>query len=60
MSELRDYQAEAVEKIKNAMKASKTIVASRIMERAVQRGERVLVLTHRREILKHTSLQVVD
>jgi DNA repair protein RadD len=66
MSELRDYQADAVEKIENAVRAlyvlptggGKTVIASRIIEQAVQRGERVLVLTHRREILKQTSLKL--
>jgi DNA repair protein RadD len=66
MTELRDYQAKAVEKIEPSAKAlyvlptggGKTVIASRIVERAVQRGERVLVLTHRREILKQTSIKM--
>src|SRR4029077_11822406 len=36
----------------------KTVVATSLIERAVQRGERVLVLTHRREILRQTSLNL--
>ena len=72
MTELRDYQVEAVEKLETAINlgqcplyvlptaGGKTIIASHIIERAVAQGKRVLVLTHRREILKHTSLQVVD
>jgi DNA repair protein RadD len=39
--------------------AGKTIVAARIIERAVEAGKRVLVLTHRREILKQTSLKLL-
>ena len=72
MTELRDYQVEAVEKLETAINlgqcplyvlptgGGKTIIASHIIERAVAQGKRVPVLTHRREILKHTSLQVVD
>ena len=56
MTDLRDYQAAAVEQIARAGKAlyvlptggGKTIVATSIIERAVERGERVLMLTHRR------------
>jgi DNA repair protein RadD len=64
MTELRGYQIDAVERLDRAIKAlyvlptggGKTIVATTLIERAVQRGERVLVLTHRREILRQTSL----
>ena len=38
--------------------AAKTVVATSIIERAVERGERVLMLTHRREILRQTSLKL--
>jgi DNA repair protein RadD len=63
MTDLRSYQVEAVKQIEQATKAlyvlptggGKTIIASAVIERAVNRGERVLVLTHRREILKQTS-----
>jgi DNA repair protein RadD len=63
---LRDYQARAVEEIEKAAKVlyvlptggGKTVIATCIIERAVQRGERVLMLTHRREILRQTSLKM--
>jgi DNA repair protein RadD len=66
MTDLRGYQAEAIEKIEQATKAlyvlptggGKTVIASSIIERAAERGQRVLVLTHRREILKQTSFKV--
>jgi superfamily II DNA or RNA helicase len=67
MTELWDYQVDAVEKIEQTTKAlyvlptggGKTIIATRLIERAVERGERILVLTHRREILKQTSLKLL-
>ena len=64
---LRDYQIEAVEQIEAAIAAGqsplyvlptgggKTIIAAAIVDRAVERGQRVLILTHRREILLQTS-----
>jgi DNA repair protein RadD len=67
---LRGYQTLAVDQIEAALAADgnvlfvaptgsgKTVVAARITERAVERGGRVLVLTHRREILKQTSLKL--
>ena len=66
MSEMRDYQIDAVEKLEQSAKAlyvlptggGKTVIASSIVERAAQRGKRVLVLTHRREILRQTSLKL--
>lgn len=66
MTDLRDYQAAAVEQIERAIKAlyvlptggGKTVIATGIIERAVARGERVLMLTHRREILRQTSLKI--
>ncbi len=67
-AELRPYQADAITKIENATTTKviyvlptgggKTVIAACIIERAVQRGERVLVLTHRREILRQTSLKL--
>ena len=62
MTDLRDYQAQAVEEIEKAIKAlyvlptggGKTVIAASIMAR----GERVLMLTHRREILRQTSLKM--
>jgi DNA repair protein RadD len=65
--DLWDYQAENIESIETALSAGdaplyvlptgggKTVVAATIINRAVERGERVLVLTHRREILMQTS-----
>jgi DNA repair protein RadD len=66
MTDLRDYQAAAVENLEIASNplfvaptgSGKTIIATAIIERAVERGERVLMLTHRREILKQTSLKM--
>jgi superfamily II DNA or RNA helicase len=66
VNDLRDYQARAVEAIEQATKAiyvaptgsGKTVVAAAVIERAVDRGERVLVLTHRREILRQTSHKI--
>jgi DNA repair protein RadD len=63
---LRDYQRDAVEELKDGAKAiyvlptggGKTVIAAGVIERAVWRGERVLVLTHRREILKQTSMSL--
>ena len=67
---LRDYQVRAVDEIEAAIDTKqaplyvlptgggKTVVATTIVERAVQAGQRVLVLTHRREILKQTSLKI--
>ena len=57
MTELRDYQVEAVEKLETAINlgqcplyvlptgGGKTIIASHIIERAVAQGKRVLVPT---------------
>jgi DNA repair protein RadD len=66
LTDLRDYQMDAVEELKDAAKAiyvlptggGKTVIAAHVIERARWRGERVLVLTHRREILKQTSLSL--
>jgi superfamily II DNA or RNA helicase len=63
---LRDYQVKAIEQIESATKAlyvlptggGKTVVAPSIIERAVERGERALMVTHRREILRQTSLKL--
>jgi DNA repair protein RadD len=67
MTELRPYQAMMVDQIEAATDSvlcvlptggGKTVVAAAIIERAAEASRRVLVLTHRREILKHTSLKV--
>jgi len=69
MTELRDYQVKAVDDIEREMIGSarhvlftlptgggKTEIAKKIAENAaVARGEHVLILTHRREILNQTS-----
>ena len=67
MMDLWDYQADDIHKIESAIEAGeaplyvlptgggKTVVASALINRAVERGQRVLVLTHRREILMQTS-----
>jgi DNA repair protein RadD len=68
---LREYQTHNIEGIETALGrgehvlyvlptgGGKTVVATSITERAVERGERVLVLTHRREILRQTSLKLL-
>ena len=67
MIDLRHYQARAIEEIENANERAlyvlptgggKTVIAASIIERAVHRGDRVLILTHRREILRQTSLKM--
>ena len=70
MTELRPYQQTAVDDIETALDegekvlyvlptgGGKTVVLAKIIERAVQAGKRVLMLTHRREILKQTSLKM--
>jgi DNA repair protein RadD len=69
MTNLRPYQEEVVHDIELAVEtdaplvvlptgAGKTIIAARIIERAAATGQRVLVLTHRREILTQTSLKL--
>jgi superfamily II DNA or RNA helicase len=69
MTQLRDYQIKAVDDIEREMIGAarhvlftlptgggKTEIAKKIAENAVvERGERVLILTHRREILNQTS-----
>jgi DNA repair protein RadD len=67
---LRDYQIKAIEQLDKAQRAlfvlptggGKTVIAAGLIDQAVARNERVLVLTHRREILTQTSraLATVD
>ena len=67
MTELRDYQVRLVEQAEATTDRAllvlptgggKTVVAAAIIERAAEVGRRVLVITHRREILRQTSLKV--
>ena len=71
MSNLRDYQINDIAKIDAALDAGvkalyvlptgagKTVVAANIIEKSAEAGQRVLVITHRREILKQTSLKLL-
>jgi DNA repair protein RadD len=64
--ELYDYQKRAVEQIEAASRplyvlptgGGKTIVIRALVERATIAGKRVLIITHRREILRQTSLKM--
>lgn len=66
MTDLRLYQARDIERVEQARNplyvlptgGGKTVVANSLTERAIERGERVLMLTHRREILRQTSLKM--
>jgi len=68
MTNLRPYQVQAMEAIERAASEAvlhvlptgggKTVVAATIIRNAVNVGQRVLILTHRREILKQTSLKI--
>lgn len=62
----RPYQKDAIARIEQALSsekvlfvlptgAGKTVVAAEIIRQSAEAGKRVLVLTHRREILKQTS-----
>ena len=67
---LRPYQETAVDDIEAALDegekvlyvlptgGGKTVILANIVERAVQAGKRIPILTHRREILKQTSLKM--
>lgn len=68
MIKLRDYQEKGVNEIRNAYKmgrrrplyvaptgAGKTVIFSYISQNAAHKNKRVLILTHRIEILKQTS-----
>jgi superfamily II DNA or RNA helicase len=69
-TELRDYQARDVQQIEEALGkhrsvfyclptgGGKTVIGAAVIKRAIARGERVLVLTHRREILNQTSFKL--
>jgi DNA repair protein RadD len=70
VTELRPYQTKAVDEIELAIAAGeaplyclptgggKTVIADKIAANAVARTKRVLILTHRREILRQTSLKL--
>src|SRR5262245_18879796 len=66
--ELRDYQLKVIEEYENAVAAGqkrlllvaptgsgKTIIAAEIVHRAIARHHRVLVISHRREIIQQTG-----
>jgi DNA repair protein RadD len=68
MTELRPYQTDVVAELERTVAAGhkriilvaptgsgKTVIAAEIINRAVAQHQRVLVLSHRREIVKHTG-----
>jgi DNA repair protein RadD len=67
---LRSYQQDAVVQLEDALAAGKnplwiaptgagkTLVAAALIERAVERGQRVLAISHRREIIRQTSFKM--
>jgi superfamily II DNA or RNA helicase len=70
---LRDYQARAVEAVRDAYRSSarapllvlptgggKTIVFSHVAAAAAERGKRVLILAHRRELVRQASAKLAD
>jgi superfamily II DNA or RNA helicase len=70
---LRDYQARAVEAVRDAYRAGarapllvlptgggKTVVFSHIGAAAAARGKRVLVLAHRKELIRQASAKLCD
>jgi DNA repair protein RadD len=68
MMELRDYQVRAVEQINAASSAiytlptggGKTVIFCKLIEELAARGERVLVIVHRVEILDQTSYKLAS
>ena len=71
MIDLRPYQREVIEKCRQATAAGirhlllvaptgagKTVIFAAIIKRAVAKGQRVIVLAHRREIIKQTALKL--
>ena len=71
--ELRDYQVEAVERIRDELRAGrrrvlvvspcgsgKTVLACEIIRHAVAKGRRVLFIAHRRELIDQTSAKLVE
>ena len=71
MTELRPYQVQVKDDVQRAVEtgrrrvlavaptgSGKTLVASEIIQAAVDSGERVLVLAHTREIIRQTSIKL--
>src|SRR5271169_3880883 len=71
MIELRRYQRDVIEECRQAIAAGKThvmlvaptgagktVIFADIIKRAVAKGQRVIVLAHRREIIKQTALKL--
>src|SRR4029077_17876316 len=67
MSELRGYQVRDIERIESSLArcgkvlyvlptgGGKTVITAGLIDQAVARDERVLILSHRREIINQTS-----
>lgn len=73
MIELRPYQADAVERVREALRsgcrapllvaptgAGKTIMFSFVASGAASRGKRVLILCHRKELIRQASRKLYD
>jgi DNA repair protein RadD len=71
MTVLRAYQVQVIDDVRRAVEtgrrrvlavaptgSGKTLVASEIIQAAVDNGERVLVLAHTREIIRQTSIKL--
>jgi superfamily II DNA or RNA helicase len=64
---LRDYQVKALEQIDAANSAiyvlptggGKTVILAFLIKKLVERGERVLIIAHRKEIIGHISRALV-
>ena len=71
--ELRKYQVKAIKRAANSLRngnkaplltlptgAGKTVIFSEIAKRAVQKNNNVLILVHRRELIKQASKKLAD
>ena len=71
--ELREYQVKTINKTANSLRqgnqaplivlptgAGKTVIFSEISKRAVQKNNNVLILVHRRELIKQASKKLAD